>query len=315
MSGYSYAVIGTGAIGGFYGAILQKAGFDVHFLLHTDYDWVRQHGLAVRSPLGDFTLTDINAYQQAEKMPACDVAIVALKTNQNHLLSQILPHTVKPDGSVLLLQNGLGMEEEVAKIVPRCRIFGVLCFICSNKVAPGRIDHLDYGQIKIAEYAANYKICGITPPMELLERDFTKAGVEVVLAKDLLLSRWQKLVWNIPFNGLSVILDARTDELMAHGQTRVLVEELMQEVALGASASDRDISPDFLQYMLALTEKMTPYRTSMKLDYDSGRDLEVETMFGNPLRQAASNGVILPKISTLYHQLLFLSARQRFASR
>ncbi|PSB04707.1 putative 2-dehydropantoate 2-reductase [Merismopedia glauca] len=310
MSSYSYATIGTGAIGGFYGSRLQKAGFEVHFLLHSDYAHVKEHGLIVQSYQGDFTLAEVNAYQQAEKMPACDVAIIGLKTTHNHLLSQILPHVVKRQGLVLILQNGLGVEEEIAEIVGDRRILAGLCFICANKVAPGHIHHLDYGQIKIAEYANNYQACGITPQMEHLAADFTAANIKVDLAEDLLLSRWQKLVWNIPYNGLSVILDATTDELMGHSGTRHLVEELMQEVALGASACDRHIHPDLIQQMLDLTDQMQPYRTSMKLDYDSGRALEIETMFGNPIRTASSLGTQLPKISTLYQQLRFLNSRR-----
>jgi 2-dehydropantoate 2-reductase len=307
MSSYSYAIVGTGAIGGFYGSRLQKAGFEVHFLLQSDYAHVSEHGLIVESCQGDFTLSRVNAYQQAEKMPLCDVAIVALKTTQNHLLARILPHVVKSSGSILMLQNGLGVEEQVAEVMGDRHILAGLCFICANKVAPGQIRHLDYGQIKIAEYASNYQICGITPRMECLERDFTAAGIQVELAEDLLLSRWQKLVWNIPYNGLSVILDATTEELMQHSASRQLVEELMQEVALGAAACDRHINNDFIQYMLNLTEKMRPYQTSMKLDCDRRRALEVESMFGHPLYLAAKRGTRLPKISTLYHQLLFLS--------
>jgi 2-dehydropantoate 2-reductase len=308
MSGYTYAIIGTGAIGGFYGSRLQKAGFEVHFLLHTDYDRVRERGLVLQSYQGDFTLSQVNAYQQAEKMPRCDVAIVALKTTHNHLLRQILPHVVKEGGLICLLQNGLGVEEEVAEFAGDRQILAGLCFICANKVAPGHIHHLDYGQIKIAEFAGD-RAAGITPNMQRLAEDFTSADLKVELASDLILARWQKLVWNIPYNGLSVILESSTDEIMKHPATRSLVEALMQEVALGAAASDRQIGRDTIQQMLELTENMQPYQTSMKLDYDAGRALEVETMFGNPIRTAARLGTQLPQISTLYHQLLFLQEK------
>ena len=96
-----YAIIGTGALGGFYGARLQRAGCDVHFLLHSDYEHVRQHGLVIESKDGDFVLPRINAYRDARDMPACDVIIVALKAIQNHLLPSLLPR----DGVVTLMQN------------------------------------------------------------------------------------------------------------------------------------------------------------------------------------------------------------------
>jgi 2-dehydropantoate 2-reductase len=303
----SYAIIGTGALGGLYGALLQKVGLDVHFLLHSDYQHVQTHGLIVESPLGNFTLPQIQAYNDAAQMPACDVVIVALKTTQNHLLPQLLPPVVKDDGVVLVLQNGLGIEDDVAEIVGGERVIGGLCFLCSNKVGAGYIRHLDYGEIKLAEYTPNYQPMGITQRLQKIARDFEGTGIPILLESDLLLARWQKLVWNIPFNGLSVVLNARTDELMAHSSTRILAEELMREVVTGAKSSDRLIPDSFLQKMLDYTLKMTPYRTSMKIDYDDHRPLEIAAMFGNPLRFAQERGVTMPKIAMLYQQLQFLA--------
>jgi 2-dehydropantoate 2-reductase len=305
----SYAIIGTGALGGLYGALLQKVGLDVHFLLHSDYQHVQTHGLIVESPLGNFTLPQIQAYNDAAQMPACDVVIVALKTTQNHLLPQILPPVVKDDGVVLVLQNGLGIEDDIAEIVGGERVIGGLCFLCSNKVGAGHIRHLDYGEIKLAEYTPNYQPLGITQRSQQIARDFEGTGIPILLESDLLLARWQKLVWNIPFNGLSVVLNARTDELMANSSTRILAEELMREVVTGAKSSDRLIPDSFIQKMLDYTQKMIPYRTSMKIDYDDRRPLEIAAMFGNPLRFAQERGATMPKIAMLYQQLQFLASR------
>ena len=311
MSERSYAILGTGALGGFYGAKLQKAGLDVHFLLKSDYEYVSKSGLVVESIDGDFTLPQVNAYDDVTKMPQCDVVVVALKTTQNHLLPQMLPPVVKEGGVVLILQNGLAVEEEVAAIVSNVSIIGGLCFLCSNKVGAGHIRHLDYGQITLGEYAPGYQPCGITDKMRQIADDFINAGVSIELTEDLLLGRWKKLVWNIPYNGLSVILNARTDELMAHEHTRKLAEQLMYEVAAGAKTCDRIIPDSFIQMMLDYTVKMKPYRTSMKIDYDERRPLEVEAIFGNPLRKTQEAGVNLPLINCIYQQLKFLDEKNR----
>lgn len=286
MSDRTYAILGTGALGGFYGARLQKAGLDVHFLLKSDYEQVKKYGLVVESKDGDFNLPKVHAYNDVEKMPQCDVVVVALKTTQNHLLPKMLPPVVKDNGVVLVLQNGLGVEEKVAEIVNNVTVIGGLCFLCSNKMGPGHIHHLDYGQITFSEYTPNYQPSGITERMQQIADDFESAGISIELAEDLLLARWKKLVWNIPYNGLSVILNARTDELMAHKYTSKLVEQLMYEVAAGAKSYGRIISDRFIQTMLDYTVKMTPYRPSMKIDYDEHRPLEIEAIFGNPLRKA-----------------------------
>lgn len=306
-----YAILGTGALGGYYGACLQRVGLEVHFLLHRDYQHVREQGLVIESPDGDFNLPYVNAYNNAAQMPACDVVIVALKTTQNHRLPDLLPPVVKDDGVVLVLQNGLGIEQEVAQLVGSKRVMGGLCFLCSNKVGPGHIHHLDYKQITLGEYLPDYQPGGLTQRMRQIADDFERAGIPITLAEDLLLARWQKLVWNIPYNGLSVVLDATTNELMADQYTRSLVEQLMGEVLAGAAATGRRISDRFIQTMLDYTEKMTPYRTSMKIDYDERRPLEVEAILGNPLRVATAAGTDLPLISMLYRQLKFLDVQNR----
>jgi len=307
----TYAILGTGALGGYYGACLQRAGNNVHFLLNSDYDRVKDRGLVIESPDDNFNLPHVHAYNSAATMPKCDVVVVALKTTQNHLLPQLLPPVVKDDGVVLVLQNGLGIESEVAQIVGNSKVMGGLCFLCSNKVGAGHIRHLDYKEIKLGEYHSNYQPGGVSERMRLIGADFEKAGIPIKLAKDLLLARWQKLVWNIPYNGLSVVLDATTNELMADINTVALIRELMDEVVTGAKKCDRIIAESFIEEMLDHTAKMKPYRTSMKIDYDEKRVLEVDAIFGNPLRMVQETGTQLPRIATLYQQLKFLDAKNR----
>ncbi len=192
---------------------------------------------------------------------------------------------------------------------------GGLCFLCSNKVGAGHIRHLDYKEIKLGEYNPNYQPGSISDRMRNIGADFEKAGIPIKLAEDLLLARWQKLVWNIPYNGLSVILNATTSALMADANTFALVKELMDEVVTGAKMCDRIISESFVNEMLDHTAKMKPYRTSMKIDYDEKRVLEVEAIFGNPLLMVLNAGMQLPRIATLYQQLKFLDAKNRIRNK
>jgi 2-dehydropantoate 2-reductase len=309
MPNRRYAIIGTGALGGFYGARLQRAGYEIHYLLNLDYNYVSRNGLVVESVEGDFILPQVNAYKDAEKMPLCDVVVVALKTTQNYLLSKILPLIVRPECIVLVLQNGLGLEPEISEITPHSTIIGGLCFLCSNKVGPGHIRHLDYGQITLGEYLAGHVSAGITKSMQLIAEDFEAAGISIQLDDDLLLARWKKLVWNIPFNGLSVVLNAQTNELMTNPETRSLSKKLMLEVVNVSASYNRTIPLKFVETMLDYTEKMKPYRTSMKIDYDEQKPMEIETMFGNPLRAAQKVKVSTPKIEMLYQELKFLSRK------
>jgi 2-dehydropantoate 2-reductase len=131
-----------------------------------------------------------------------------------------------------------------------------------------------------------------------------------VLDEDLVRARWRKLLWNIGFNPLSVILDATTDELMADPDTVVLIRTLMTEVAGAAAAEGRELPQGLIEDLLAITARMTPYATSMKLDADAGRPMEVEVMLAEPLRRAERAGVPMPSVAVLHCQLAFLDARR-----
>jgi 2-dehydropantoate 2-reductase len=301
-----YAILGTGALGGFYGARLCRAGADVHFLLHSDFEYVREHGLVIDSKDGDFVLPRVQAYRDVRDMPPCDVAVVALKATQNHLLPTLLPPVLADDSVVLLMQNGLGGEEEAARAAPGHAVLAGLCFLCSNKVGPGHIRHLDYGSVRLAEYTASSAPAGVSDRMRGIAQDFTSAGIKVDIKEDLVLARWQKLVWNVPMSGLSVVLDADTQALMTDPHTRALAEDIMHEVVAGARACGRHIHDSFVRKMIDMTVAMPPYRASMKIDFDEHKPMVVEAIYGNPLRAARTAGAAMPLVETLYRQLKFL---------
>ena len=311
MGRTSYAIIGTGAVGGFYGIRLQRAGHDVHFLLHRDYTHVRERGLRLDSVDGNIALERVQAYEDARDLPHCDVVVVALKSYHNPILTDVLPHAVGPDATVLLLQNGLGGEETIEESVGGSPILGGLCFLCSNKIGPGHIRHLDYGRVTLGAYRGDGKPGGITPMMEQVAADFENLGRPAHLVDDLVLARWKKLVWNVPFNGMTVLLDTCTDHLIRDPDTRALAEDLMREVTAGAASVGRAIDDEFVQKMLADTRDMAPYKPSMKLDYDNGRPMEIEAIYARPVTVAGANGTAMPKTQALCEALRFLDRRNR----
>ncbi len=302
-----YAILGTGAIGGFYGARLQHAGCEVHFLLRSDAEHVRKHGLRVDGRDGPLILERVHAHSSASTMPPCDVVVVALKTTQNHLLPALLPAPLAKDGIVLMLQNGLGVEAEAAAVAGESRVLGGLCFICANKIGPGRIRHLDYGDVMLGAFRADGQPGGVTPHMEAIAADLRAAAIPVSCVEDLQLARWKKLVWNVPYNALSVILRTTTDRLMQQADSRALVEALMREVVAAAAACGKAIDPSFVQKMLDDTDRMRPYKTSMMLDYEAGRPMEIDAIYARPLAAAQAAGAACPRMETILRQLRFLA--------
>jgi len=304
-----FAIIGTGALGGFYGGLLAKAGCDVHFLMRSDAEYVKSNGLRVDSKQGDFHLPKVNAYSNVHDMPKCDCVILALKSTQNHVLAGLLPLLMHDDSLVLVLQNGLHVEQVARDVVGEGRVAGGCCFLCSNKVGPGHIRHLDYGKILMGPYRGlDDRENG--PSMErlaLIQLEMTGAGIDCKTTDLLTLARWRKLMWNIPFNGLSVILNASTDRIMAVPASRALAEAIIREVRQTACNCGHDIEPEFVQYMMDETDQMAPYDSSMRLDFLAGRPMEVESIYGNALRAAERANVQSPIMRVLYQQLLFLA--------
>jgi 2-dehydropantoate 2-reductase len=299
-----YAIVGSGALGGYFGARLHHGGCEVHFLFHRDLEHVRRHGLRVDSRDGDFSIAQPHAHGWPENMPTCDVVLLGLKTTENHRLAELLPPLVRGGAAVLVMQNGFGIEEQVAAAAqPRGPIVGGLAFLCSNKVGPGHIRHLDYGQIRLGQYEPRGAAAGITPVMEKIAADFSRAGIPIELEEDLRLARWKKLVWNVPYNGLCALLRVTTDRLMSFGPTRELCEQLMREVVAGAAADGRVIDGDFITLMMSNTDRMVAYKPSMLYDRENGRPMEIEAIYGNTLAAAAERGTRLPRIEMLYRQL------------
>ena len=294
-----YGVVGTGALGGYYGGMLARAGKDVHFLFRSDYAFVRENGLRVDSVKGDFHL-QVQDYSDANAMPKCDVVLVCIKTTGNARLPELLTPLLHSDSIVLLLQNGLGVEEDLAAALPDVSIAGGLAFICSQKKGPGYIQHLDYGNLDIGSY--NVKDESV---LAQVVEDFNAAGVSAELAVDLAFARWRKLVWNVPFNGLTVVMNTTTDKLVTHEAMRELVREIMLEVIHGANAVNVPLRESLVQKMIDYTLGMTPYAPSMKLDYDYRRPMEIEYIYTKPISAAAKAGFAMHRIAMLENQLRF----------
>src|SRR6266566_8194896 len=308
------AVVGCGAVGSFYGGKLAYAGHEAHFLLRSDYETVRRKGVLVRSPQGDFHFRP-NCASSPEQIGVCELILVALKTTANPAFSKLLPPLVGPDTAVLTLQNGLGNEDQLAQLFRPEQILGGLCFVCLNRLEPGLIHHIEHGLVVIGEFERFPE-----PRTHDLASMFRQAGIACKVTDNLARAHWEKLVWNIPFNGLGVASAAgydalihqpstinhqlltpclRTDKLLADARWEHLVRELMLEVIATANALGLGVSEALAEKQISRTRTMGPYKASTLLDFECGRPLELESLFLEPLRQAQDLGVATPRLAAL----------------
>ena len=298
----TYAIIGTGAIGGFYGAKLARSGRDVHFLLHRDYDFVKANGLRVESCDGSFILNPVQVYCDTQQMPKADVVLVGLKSTNEHLLKELLPPVLKEDTVVVLIQNGIGLEPDVQEWFPQLQLVAGLAFIFSSKTEPGHINHQCYGSINLGNYS-----CRSEKLFSSIFADFIEAGIDAH-SVEYHEARWRKAVWNMPFNGMTVALHTQTDLLLKNPSTRQLIREQMMEVvgasrALGISGIDELC----IEKMIDMTDHMVPYSPSMRLDYDFHRPMEIDYLYTRPIAEAKKVGFHMTKLEMLEQELQFLN--------
>jgi 2-dehydropantoate 2-reductase len=316
------AVVGCGAVGSFYGAKLARAGQEVHFLLRSDYETVRRNGVLIKSPQGDFTVRPRCAKASDEIGPA-DLVMIALKATANDQFPKLLPPLVPQRTAVLTLQNGLGNEEALAQLFRAEQIMGGLCFVCLNRVAPGVIHHMDHGQVVMGEFGRWPE-----PRTHDIAAMFRDAGIPCKVTANLAQSHWEKLVWNIPFNGLGVASAAgyeafmgeklradlkrssnclSTDLLLADSRWTELVRALMLEVIAAARALGFDIQEALADKQIERTRTMGAYQASTVIDFERRLPIELNALFLEPLRLAKRSGVKTPTLERLCEVLLRLS--------
>ena len=305
------AVVGCGAVGSYYGAMLCRAGQEVHFLLRSDYDVVRHRGVTIHSVKGDFHVQPGCARTPGE-IGACDVVLIGLKTTANDQFPKLLPPLADPHTAVVTLQNGLGNEEQLARLVPADQILGGLCFVCLNRLEPGVIHHLAHGKVVLGEFQRPPQ-----PRTHELAALLRRANVPCDVTANLARTHWEKLVWNIPFNGLGVAGAAgyealvsqpstlnpqqvlTTDKLLGDPRWEKLVRELMLEVIATANALGLNVSELQADKQIDRTRIMTAYKASTLLDFERHQPLELEGMFLEPLRLAKKAGVPVPRLAVL----------------
>ncbi len=305
------AIVGCGALGSYYGALLCRAGHETHFLLRSDYEAVRRNGVTIVSPEGDMHVQPICA-RTPKEIGAAELVVIGLKATANHIFPQVLPPLCGPATLVLTLQNGLGNEDALARAVGAERTLGGLCFVCLNRVAPGRIVHTAHGVVVMGEYDGPPR-----PRTRHIAETFTQAGIECRVAENIIKAHWEKLVWNIPFNGLGVAgaagLDAvetgqlhgapgpclTTKDLLGDARWERIVRELMMETIAAARALGFDIPDSTADFQINRTRAMGAYKASTLIDFERGQPLELESLFAEPLRQARRAGAQCPRLEKL----------------
>jgi 2-dehydropantoate 2-reductase len=289
-------VIGAGAVGAFYGSLLAQAGAEVSVVCRSDYEWVKQQGFVIDShPLGRWNFTPAQVLKNAADFKGTpDYILLCTKVIPVLDRVDLIRSAVGRNTAIVFIQNGVEIEQEMLDAFPNNEIVSGLAFICCNRTSPGEILHLAYGRLALGNLQN-----GVSDKTAQLCELFNRSGIECGATDDIVAGRWQKCVWNAPFNPLSV-LSGGLPTLDILQTQESFVRSIMQEICGIAAASGHPLPDDIVDINIEHTYAMPPYKTSMLLDHESGQPMETEAILGNALRAAQRLGVPSPHLESVY---------------
>lgn len=318
----SIAVVGSGAVGCYYGARLWESGeYNVKFHMRGDhYSASVKSGLNVTSVHGDMFIApdSLEAYEKTSEMGTADWVMVALKSTSLDAIPELIYPLLHEKTRVLVIMNGL-VEKDLLSSLNRfvgnpddaplscCEaVYGGMALLCSNRLGPGRVDH-SYAGLLSGGVAASSTPGSEEADREAFESLWGPTSVDIAYEPSLLRGRWKKCMWNLPFNGISVAIGGITvDKIVTDPGLRRLADIIMDEtIAVGNAdlLSQGDTSPALgdteKKIMMDLSDAMGPYRTSTMLDLTNRRPMEVEYLFRKPLEKADELGVPCPHLQTV----------------
>jgi 2-dehydropantoate 2-reductase len=306
LPGLRIAVVGAGAIGCYYGAKFAHHGRDVHFLMRGDVTEIRRSGIRLRGKGEDLHVAKAHHHASTEEIGPCDLILVAVKATANADLLNLIPPLLHEKTMLLTLQNGFGNEEFLAENFGAGRVLGGLCFVCLIRTSPGVIEHYDQGHVAFGEYNRRPE-----PRTHDVASEFRRCDVVCEVVENLALERWRKLVWNIPFNGLSIAAGGiDTAAILSDDHLRRECLALMDEVITAANKCGFPLPAAAALEQVKRTEAMGAYKPSTLIDFEAGRPLEIEAIWGEPLRRARSAAAFTPRLQALYEKLKTIDSKR-----
>ncbi len=324
-------MVGAGAVGGFLGARLVKAGVSCSFLLrpHT-LDAVRQKGLSVHSVDQSLTVYPI-ASSDPRELPSSDLIILSVKRyDLDGVIDQLRP-ILLPQATVLTLQNGVDTEARIRQLVPGIPVIGGVAYIYSRIAAPGVIEHYKRGAIAIGRWngvgegePSSAEAQSKTPAqekgpfaklgelrrqggrattpiepapsvdLEALKAIFEGAGIPCNVSADIMRTKWEKMCWNVVFNPLTVLINDRVSKAISHPEMRALIKLIVEEAVLVAKADGVDLAPDIADKVVEWSQEIRDIHTSMFDDWKAGRRTEIDHLNGYLVRRGNETGIRTP---------------------
>lgn len=297
-----------GAVGAYFCGRLAQAGSETSITVRSDRSLIADKGFDISSIAGDFVfkphavLADASEYRDQ-----ADYLILTSKVLPAADSVKLIAPAVKPGTVIVLIQNGLGIEEDIAQAFPDNELLSAVAYIGVARTAPGIISHTGAGKLIIGRFGGGESAAG-----EKLCKLFSDAGVPAEYTGNIAFYRWKKLLWNVPYNAMSVVGGGLlTSEMTDSAEVEDLSIKLMQEVVFTARACGVMLPENMIAENVEYTRNFPPYKTSMLVDCENNRPLEVEAIVGSVVKAAHKHQIAIPHLETLYALLKAFDRHQQ----
>ncbi|MFO8001685.1 MAG: 2-dehydropantoate 2-reductase [Marinilabilia sp.] len=301
-------IAGTGGVGGYFGGHLANAGHDVTFIARGAHkEAMEARGLKVKSINGNFAVKKVNVTDDISKAPVPDLIILGVKAWQLKDIARQLKPVTDDHTMVLPLQNGVLASDELKEVLPEKNVLAGLCRIISKIEAPGEINHLAVDPTIVFGECNNEK----TDRVKQLEKIFNEAGFKGLVPEDIQVSLWQKFI-SICVSALLAVTRSTYGEVREQKETRQMMRDLFDEIALLARTLQINIEPDFVDKTMAFIDTF-PYDSTSSLTRDvwEGKPSELEYQNGTVVRLADQVDVDVPVNRFVYYSLILMEKRAR----
>lgn len=303
MAQTKIAVFGTGGVGGYFGAMLARAGYPVAMIARGEHlRAIRQNGLRVQTPKGEFTVTPSQATDTPAEVGPVDAVLIGVKAWQVPRAAEVVRPMVGAQTKVVPLQNGVDAADQLSQVLGPEHVTGGLCRVISAIAAPGIIRLGGMEPVVVLGEADGSQLSGNA---KALCDAFRAAGVNVQVAPDIKTALWEKLLFIAGVSGAGAVARATIGEWRQCLETRELLQQIMEEVAAVASRRGVRLSDDAVTRTLAFIETL-PYEgtASMQRDIADGKPSELEAINGAIVRFGKTLEVPTPANAFVYAALL-----------
>jgi len=287
-------IAGAGAVGGFYGSLLLRAGFQVSYLVtKRSYPILKEKGLTIKSTSGTWQVFP-EVSPDPERLLPCDLFILAVKRYNNRDVLEAIRPFVKEGMTILPLQNGVEVEREIHGIIPGAKVIGGVAFIAARQEETGVINHMGAGSVSVGPL--NREDQGL---VEDIVNRFKEARIPIRLSRDIRKEQWKKLCWNSVFNPLTVILSGPIDSVLDSPDARRLSYEIFEEIKSLAEKKGVILEPHVMDKYFEITQELRGFHTSMYEDFTRGKPTEIDYFNGYVCREGESYGLATPVNCTI----------------